>query len=651
VKILVADDDRSIGLALQMALEDLGHECVVAEDGRTAWSLYQEQGADAIISDWRMPGFQGPELCRMVRAAEDRPYVYFLLLTVLNEPHRVLEGMEAGADDFLTKPFTIDALRARLIAAERVSILHRDLSEHIAETTRAAEERGRLLAQLEHEHGRLQAVIQQMPAGVIIAAAPTGDIIMVNDRVGEILQTDLRQPDGVVHLRLSARRPDGTMYAADEWPLTRSISTGEVVNGEEIVNTRPDGITGTLRVSSAPIYRGQLIEAAVVILQDVTEERRRQQEATQSDKLRALGQLAGGVAHDLNQYLTLVAGYADIGLATLDDDKAPSLTELRDMLRIMSQAAYDGGETVKRLLTFGRTDAEVATETIGVATLLHEVARLTTPRWRDAAQAQGRPIRLTVDAPPDIFIDGWPPSLREALTNLVFNAIDALPDGGTIELRARAEAASIVVDVVDSGTGIPRNVQQRIFEPFFTTKGAHGTGLGLPMVFGIITRLRGDIEVLSALGQGTTIRLRFPSTLDVAAPPAQAAGAASPQSRQILVVDDEPAIRHMVARVLEYDGHVVSTVGSAEAALERLQTETFDILISDIGLGAGMNGWQLIDHAHAAYPAMHLILASGWGAEIDSEAAAARGVGGILAKPYRFNELKRLIAASTPETG
>jgi signal transduction histidine kinase len=646
VRVLVADDDRSIGLALQMALEDLGHECLVAGDGSTAWELFQSQGADAIISDWRMPGLEGPDLCRKVRAEHGQPYAYFVILTVYNEPNRVLEGMEAGADDFLTKPFTLDSLQARLIAAERVTSLHRDLIDRHEDLLRASTERDQALQRLEREHSHLEAVIKQMPAGVVIASAPSGEIVMVNDQIGEIWQAPDTDETSVLQHRVAGTHPDGRPYTVDDWPLSRSIRTGEVIAGEEVSIVRRDGSAGTIRISSAPIYDGETITAAVAVIDDVTETRRRQQQAVQSEKLRALGQLAGGVAHDLNQSLTLVAGYADVALMALDEDVPGKLDELRDMLRIMARAAYDGGETVKSLLTFSRSAPDGPAESFEVATLLTEVARLTAPRWRGASQAQGRPIALTVDAQPAMLLDGWAPSLREALINLIFNAVDALPSGGDIVLRAHAEAETVVVEVSDSGTGMPPEVQARIFEPFFTTKGEHGTGLGLPMVFGVVERHRGTVEVQSAAGQGTTIRLRLPLTQQHLAAPVTPITADAGTPQRILVVDDEPAIRQMLERILKLDGHSVITAASGEEALVLLATQGFDVLISDIGLGSGMNGWEVVDRVHVQWPGLRVMLVSGWGAEIDPDEAAARGVEAVLSKPYRFADLRRAIAAS-----
>jgi signal transduction histidine kinase len=228
----------------------------------------------------------------------------------------------------------------------------------------------------------------------------------------------------------------------------------------------------------------------------------------QTEKLRALGQMASGVAHDLNQSLGLIAGYGHIAIRALDQQQ-PDLHAMREALPVITQAAMDGGQTVRRLLTFARGRADGEPERLDIATILHEVAGLTAPRWRDAAQAEGSPIDTRVEAHLGLFICGRAAALREALTNLVFNAVDAMPGGGTITLAARQDGDQVIVTVTDSGIGMSPDVQARIFEPFFSTKGERGTGLGLAQVFGIVEQHKAEIAVDSAPARGTTFRLTF----------------------------------------------------------------------------------------------------------------------------------------------
>jgi CheY-like chemotaxis protein len=278
---------------------------------------------------------------------------------------------------------------------------------------------------------------------------------------------------------------------------------------------------------------------------------------------------------------------------------------------------------------------------------VRDAVQLTAPRWRDAAQAAGRPIRLHIEAEGQPTVQGSAAQLRELMTNVIFNAVDALPTGGTIRLRVAAEDGQGIIEVTDSGVGMSAEVQARVFEPFFTTKGEGGTGLGLAMVFGIVEQHGGRVEVRSAPGEGTTVRSSFP----LVNASAQAEISPTPPAQlepllplRILAVDDEPMMTRAVVRMLKPSGHVVSVAASGEEALEKLAEQTFDVVVSDMGMGPGMNGWELAEAVERRWPNVRFLLATGWGAAIDPGEARARGVEAVLAKPYHPADLLRALA-------
>ena len=396
-------------------------------------------------------------------------------------------------------------------------------------------------------------------------------------------------------------------------------------------------------------------QTAMVHVEDITEAKQaeRQREAmAQSEKLRALGQMASGIAHDLNQSLMLVAAYSDLARQGLAQEP-PNLTELEELLTTTTQAALDGGDTVKRLLLFTRAAPDQDAQRVDLRSVVQEAAQLTAPRWRDGAQAEGRPISLHVEADGHPTIEGSAARLRELLTNLIFNAVDALPHGGTICLRVLAEGGQGVIEVIDSGVGMTPEVQARVFEPFFTTKGQGGNGLGLAMVFGIVEQHRGHIAVRSAEGHGTTFRMTF-ALVDpavVAEPPTPVTPPQSPRPLRVLAVDDEPMMTRAVVRMLKPTGHLVTVVGSGEEALEALSKQTFDVVLSDVGMGAGMNGWELVDAVKRRWPTVRFLLATGWGAAIDPAEARAKGVEAVLAKPYRPVDLIQALARNETALG
>ncbi|HEV8635637.1 MAG TPA: ATP-binding protein [Chloroflexota bacterium] len=386
------------------------------------------------------------------------------------------------------------------------------------------------------------------------------------------------------------------------------------------------------------------------------------------EKLRSLGEMAGGIVHDLNQNLNLIVGHAQIALRNLDDpsaDLARLRNDLHDLLGLIAQSAMEGGQKLGRLQSFIRPLDDTPAERIDLGRLLQEVAHLTSPRWKDMPQAQGRPIELHQKTEGDATIIGWPASLREAFTNLIFNAVDAMPDGGTIWLSVRRQDGQVAAEVTDAGVGMPPEVKARVFEPFFSTKGEQGTGLGLVNVYATVERHDGRIEVDSAPGHGTTFRLSFPAapqtltaepapspTPSVAPrppPPAVARPAESPeQPLRVLVVDDDPRMCRMVYRVLSPKGHEVTEAYTAEEGLDHMARQRYDLVISDLGLGSGMNGWEFAQRVRDDYPDTRFILATGWGNSIDEVRARLFNVAAIVGKPYSIDALVGAVEQTSP---
>ena len=588
---------------------------------------------------------------------------------------------------------TVGVLAVGTYAAHHYPEEHLQLLALLAAQVGPAIEAARLYAESERRRAEAEALAELVRQG---AAEPSTErvVTLVSDAARRLLDADyaavaLLQPSGRVrlqHLAAGQTVPPGVPdaeYPANQGQVGQALATGRTVVLEQVDELiglpRPErslhqaaggrtalvtpllgaaGPLGALVVGwRAPVSlqpeQVRLAEALAGYAGTVLDNARAHAEVAiqaaafaRTEKLRALGQMASGAAHDLNQYLALVAGYSDIALRALDQP-AHDAASVREPLRLIAQAAMDGAETVKRLLAFARPHDNTPPARVDVGALLDDVAKLTAPHWRDAAQAQGRPIALHVECDPNLFVEGWPESLREALTNLVFNAVDALPEGGTIRLAARAAGRDVVLETADSGVGMSAEVQARIFEPFFTTKGDRGTGLGLAMVFGIVERHGGQIAVQSAPGQGTTVRLTLPAGGAGSVVPNEPTERSRPL--RVLAVDDEPAITRMVSFMLEPDGHTVVTASSGEEALARLAAEPFDLVLSDVAMGSGMNGWDLAARVQQRRPGLPFALATGWGAQIDSAQARANGVSAVIAKPYRLGDLRRLVATlATP---
>jgi signal transduction histidine kinase/ActR/RegA family two-component response regulator len=386
--------------------------------------------------------------------------------------------------------------------------------------------------------------------------------------------------------------------------------------------------------------------------------RRAQQAVVQQERLRALGQMASGVAHDINNALSPVTAYAELLLSAL-----PALAEEpRKWLQRISQAASDVAQIVERMREFYRRDLDPAQlEKVNVSKAIEEVIELTRPKWRDLAQRQGISIEIRYELEPN------PPllvcsasELREALTNVIFNAVDALPRGGVITLITRAvtrhgleEGRSaeqeLQIEVRDNGVGMDEKVRQHCLEPFFTTKHkSGGTGLGLAMVYGMVKRHDGGVEIESTPNRGTCVRLVFPiqDRATPAAPP-QAAAAETGRSLRILCIDDEPELRQLMHDVLEVHHHKVSVAPSGREGVEMFRSnlrgqEPFEIVITDLGMPE-MDGHRVARAIKAESPDTPVIMLTGWGTMMQAEGESAPEVDAVLSKPPRIQELNDLL--------
>jgi PAS domain S-box-containing protein len=376
-----------------------------------------------------------------------------------------------------------------------------------------------------------------------------------------------------------------------------------------------------------------------------------QEQAVQQERLRALGEMASGIAHDFNNALSPVVGLSELLLnnpALLADPVA-----VQRYLVLIHTGGRDAAATVRRLSEFYRPrEAGEGVVPVDAHRLLADVIALTQPRWKDQAQGEGHPVLVTADLVPVPPMAGRAEELREALTNLVFNAVDALPQGGTITLRARPDPAvpptsssRIILEVQDDGVGMPEAVRRRCLEPFFTTKGKRGTGLGLAMVYGVVRRHSGELEIDSVPGQGTTVRLKVPA---YAAPAAQdvaprANGTpAAIRSLRVLVVDDEPLVRETTAAYLTADGHRVRTAAGGHEAVGTLGKEPFDLVVTDRAM-PDLSG-DTVARAAAALGAP-VILLTGFGDLMAATGERVPGVDRVLAKPVSAASLRAAIAA------
>jgi CheY-like chemotaxis protein len=400
-------------------------------------------------------------------------------------------------------------------------------------------------------------------------------------------------------------------------------------------------------------------QAAIVIVQSQlygeAEGRRRQAEEmaenlersqaqlVKTERLRALGEMAAGVAHDFNNLLSVILGRAELMLRRV---REPAM--VRD-LEAVRRAAQDGADTVRRIQEFTRTRRTRSFERVDLGEVAREVVELTRPRWEVEAQSRGVRYEFTVEgvAPP---VAGRPEELREVLTNLITNAVDAMPDGGHCIVRLGAEAQWATVAVRDTGVGMVEDMRRRVFEPFFTSKGPRGTGLGLAVSWGIVTRHGGTIEVESTPGAGSTFVVRLPVPVTL---PDSVTGVTVPsptRAAHVLIIEDEPEVQAVLADMLREAGYVVTVARDGSNGLERCEQESMDIVLSDISM-PGLSGWDVAARLRTRFPSIPIGFVTGWGDQLDPERLARTGVSFVIAKPFQTLDVLRHVAQALGQPG
>jgi signal transduction histidine kinase/ActR/RegA family two-component response regulator len=390
--------------------------------------------------------------------------------------------------------------------------------------------------------------------------------------------------------------------------------------------------------------------------------RQTQQAITQQERLRAVGQMASGIAHDINNALSPALLYVESLL-----EREPNLsTRSRDYLVMVQRAVDDVAQTVGRLREFYRQrEPQRSLAPVDLNRLIEQAAELTRARWDDMSQQRGIAIEMQLSLAPDLALAlGIESEIREALINLIFNAVDAIAEGGAITIRTRMAARPVgrnepvgpldaCVEITDTGAGMDEETKRRCMEPFFTTKGERGTGLGLAMVYGTLQRHNAVAEIDSVVGTGTTIRLFFSVAEDLRKLPEP--GSDSPESRtrrHLLLVDDDAALLKSLRETLVDDGHEVTVASGGQAGIEAVQSAVnagrpFDLVLTDLGMPQ-VDGRRVADAVKAVSPGTKVCLLTGWGHLMDTATDVPASVDWVLNKPPKLRELREVLAAVSP---
>jgi signal transduction histidine kinase/ActR/RegA family two-component response regulator len=368
-----------------------------------------------------------------------------------------------------------------------------------------------------------------------------------------------------------------------------------------------------------------------------------QNQLVQSAKLNALGEMAGGVAHDFNNILTAILGRTQLLLRSTS--RSATDPEVRRALHVVEQTALDGAHTVRRIQEFTRVRHDEVQESVDLNEVLGQVVELTRSSWQAQAKARGIVITVTQDLRARRPVLGSAPELREVFTNLMLNAIDALPEGGRIHIESEDVGERVVVRVIDSGVGMDEDTRVRVFDPFFTTKAEKGTGLGLSVAYGILRRHRADIHVESAVRRGTSFILSFPATHAPEGRGPTETDLPAVDRQRILCIDDElPVLEVLVDLLRALEQQVDSAVGG-KAGIDLARRTRPTLVFTDLGMPE-VNGWEVARAVKEADPDVLVVMVTGWGVQLESDTARDRGVDLILPKPYTIADVQRVLASA-----
>ena len=639
--ILNVDDNEAARYAKTRSLERGGYTVIEARTGAEAMERTKKDKPDLVLLDVRLPDISGYEVCRILKATQPQLLVLQVSASFV-EPGDRAHGLDSGADAYLTQPLETTELLATIRALLRLRTAEQ-----------AARESGELYKAIV-ESASDYAIITTDLDGTIRTWSSGAEQVLGHgaaEMVGRSIDTLFTREDLAAGVPAADRERAAREERAvgERWQVRkdgdRLWATGIIVPlRDAAANTT--GFIVILRDQTAEKAHQDwlerevrqrtraLTEANEKLKREIEERERAEEALRQAQKMEALGQLTGGIAHDFNNMLTVVMGSAE----TLKRRLPPDAADQHRRADLVLQAGAQAAALTHRLLAFSRQQPRdpKPTSLNASVTGIMELIKSTV----------GESIALGMelaDGLPPVLIDGN--QLENAILNLVVNARDDMPNGGALTIRTGSadEGRSVLLSVVDTGAGMPPEVAAKAFEPFFTTKRlGQGTGLGLAQVQRCVEQAGGEVRIDSGIGKGTAVVMTFPSMLE-SVKVAEAAvttrsGEFHGRGRLAMVVEDEPGVRDHVVESLRGLGFEVMAVGDAVEGLERLAAgRKVDLVISDVGLPGGVDGWQFAARARRLLPDVKIVLMTGYA---QSSATTLGAATELLMKPFTVAALE-----------
>ncbi|MDI6764413.1 MAG: PAS domain S-box protein [Thermodesulfobacteriota bacterium] len=509
---------------------------------------------------------------------------------------------------------------------------HLNILQQIASGLAISIQNSLLLEEIKHSEEKYRIVVEGAHDGICVIGKDNR-FKYVNHRLAEIfgyldeelIGTDFRDIVDEESQRLMADR------------FTRRERGEKLSSSFELNAVRKDGEIRNIEINAKVMKDSQGEINYIVFVKDITEKKRMEEQLLQVEKLRALGEMASGVAHDFNNALAAILGNTQLLLYTAQDE------ETREALKTIEKVTRDSAQTVKRLQEFTRKRARQELFKLDVNSIVKDAIEITKPKWRNDAQGKGIHIEVLSSLGEVPSAAGDASELREVITNLIFNAVEAMPQGGTIEFRTFRKGGEVHLRIADTGIGMDEETRKKIFEPFFTTKPFSNTGLGLSMSYGIIRRFNGEIKVESKVGSGTAFTIILPVAVEAKEAVTPHAMIKPVKPARILVIDDEATVREVLEKMLSQVDHRVTVAQNGDEGIRLFQEMEFDMVLTDLGM-PDMSGWEVCQKIKKVNPYTPVGMITGWGMEVSQSKMEECGLDFIIAKPFDFNQIIRVVS-------
>lgn len=688
-RILIVDDEASIREVLSSLLAEEGYEVIAAATAEEG--LERMEGGDVSVAmlDVKLPGMDGIELLAEIKRRF--PSTEVVVMTSYASLETAIAAIRRDAYDYIQKPFEDleepCAVVRRALEKRTLTRRNRELLEGFERRNRelaAAVKRHKSLIDAGRAMGGILAISELLDFFIGVAAeeldVERASLMLLDDKTGEMRIAASRGLGDSVARGVRVRVGEGIAgwVAREGKPILvkdvesdprirvnlESTSAGSFISAP-IVLSIPilirEKVLGVINVTNrrcgasfeeedmAFLY-SLASQAAVAIerarqFEDLEEAYRNlkdtQKQLVESERLQAIGQIAAGVAHDFNNLLTGVLGQAELLKVDLAASP-PDVRGSRKRAELLAALAQQGAATVRRMQDFTRIRKDAPFEAVDLNGVMRTAVEITQGKWRDECQAKGVQVRLRMDPGTIPLATGDESELTQVVSNLIFNAVEALEGGGEIVLSTWSDGKHIRLSVADNGVGMAPEVRKRIFEPYFTTK-ERGQGLGMSIIYGIVARHRGEVTVRSEEGKGTTFELVLPAALPLEGKRAERPGQASCAGpAKVLIVDDSDLNRELFEGYLEPLGHKVIQAANGREALAAVDREPVDLVVTDLSM-PGLTGWEVAEGVRKRRPGLPVILVSGWAIQQGEPKIRESGVRCVLQKPFAMAKFQEAV--------